>query len=244
MKALKRIAPMAFSAALLLAGTPASAAIDSRYYVANASQQSQFDVYNDGRNTYVEAIPGLVVRGATADGQRFIVNGVPSQFAAQLNGSPIMIVRGMAPVPAAPKIAPVDSGALLSRIEEISSSIKRLEGVRSGTDLLAVNSVETTAAPTTPPEEEWVVPPDSSLRDLIAEFAGRAGWTVDINFNDVQTGEKKDIQLRGGQRIKGTFNTAMREMFSAIPESANVRAELRPDNEPPTIFIYRKGTQQ
>jgi len=41
--------------------------------------QQKFDVFNYGHNTYLESVPGLVMTGATADAERYIVNGAPNQ---------------------------------------------------------------------------------------------------------------------------------------------------------------------
>jgi hypothetical protein len=72
----------------------ALAATDRSYYVTELAAQQKFDVYNDGHNTYIESIPGLVVTGATADGERYIVDGVPMQIRGHMNGRPIRGGRG------------------------------------------------------------------------------------------------------------------------------------------------------
>lgn len=109
----------------------ASAATDRSYYITELAPQQKFDVYNDGRNTFLQSIPGLIVTGATADGEFFIVTGVPGSIRGFMNGKPIMIVRGTAPVfrPVAPDGKTVDA------------EIKRLTGE------LAVLSAKTLQAP-------------------------------------------------------------------------------------------------
>lgn len=87
-------------ASLLLTAISATAlaATDRSYYVTELAPQQKFDVYNDGRNTFLQSIPGLIVTGATADGEFFIVKGVPASIRGFMNGKPITIVRGTAPV--------------------------------------------------------------------------------------------------------------------------------------------------
>jgi len=217
----------------------AAAAVDKNYYVVDPSPKSRFDVYNDGKNTYVEAIPGLIVRGATVDGPRYIVNGVPSQFAAQLNGKQITVMRGYPPpVEKAPPV--VDAKEVLSRIEQLSLDIKRIESL-AGSSEATTGPVDKTAQPPAP-EETWVVPHGASLRDVVTQFAGRAGWALDFKFNDVQTGLPSDLELSGGMKLTGTFQKAITEIFSALPASSNITAVLVPDNDPPTLFVYRKGS--
>jgi hypothetical protein len=243
MNSMKQLAILATTAAMLVSSQFALAAIDSNYYVADAATKTRFDIYNDGKNTFVEAIPGLIIRGATADGQRYIINGVPSQIAAQLNGKMLTVIRGYPPPPPVEKAPVIDPEAVLSRIEQISSDIKRLESLTAQVDTTAVNAVDISGIPAGPKVEEWIVPPGASMRDLVAQFAVRAGWSVDIKFNDVQTGLPSDLIFSGGRKITGTFKNAIIDTFSALPETSNVMAELRPDNDPPTLFIYRKGSK-
>jgi hypothetical protein len=68
--------------------------MDRSYYVTELAAQQKFDVYNDGHNTYIASIPGLVVTGATADGERYIVDGVPMQIRGYMNGKPTTVGRG------------------------------------------------------------------------------------------------------------------------------------------------------
>jgi hypothetical protein len=113
--------------ALALTTLPAAAA-DRSYYVTELAPQQKFDVYNDGRNTYLESIPGLVVTGATADGERFIVNGVPQQIRGFFNGKPITVIRGTPPVPkpATPSAADVSAKIkqLTEKLETLSSKVQ------------------------------------------------------------------------------------------------------------------------
>jgi hypothetical protein len=114
-------------ASLLLTVLSASAfaAADRTYYVTELAPQQKFDVYNDGRNTFLQSIPGLIVTGATADGEFFIVKGVPSSIRGFMNGKPITVVRGLppAPRPVAPDPAAVDARikALTDKLDSLTS---------------------------------------------------------------------------------------------------------------------------
>lgn len=103
--------------------SPAAAATDRSYYVTELAVQQKFDVYNDGRNTYLESIPGLVVTGATADGERFIVNGVPPQIRGFMNGKPITVVRGTPPIPK--PVAP-DPAVVNAQIKQLTEKLDAL----------------------------------------------------------------------------------------------------------------------
>lgn len=101
----------------------AAAATDRSYYVTELTSQQKFDVYNDGRNTYLESIPGLVVTGATADGERYIVNGVPQEIRGFMNGKPITVVRGTPPIP---KPAAPDPAVVNAQIKQLSAKLEAL----------------------------------------------------------------------------------------------------------------------
>jgi hypothetical protein len=116
-------------ASLLLTVLSASAfaAADRTYYVTELAPQQKFDVYNDGRNTFLQSIPGLIVTGATADGEFFIVKGVPTSIRGFMNGKPITVVRGTppAPRPVAPDPAVVDARikALTDKLESLTAKV-------------------------------------------------------------------------------------------------------------------------
>lgn len=112
-------------ASLLLTALSASAfaAADRTYYVTELAPQQRFDVYNDGRNTFLQSIPGLIVSGATADGEFFIVKGVPSSIRGFMNGKPITVVRGIAPAPR--PVAP-DPALVNAQIKQLTEKLEAL----------------------------------------------------------------------------------------------------------------------
>lgn len=123
-------------ASLLLTAISATsyAGTDRSYYVTELAPQQKFDVYNDGRNTFLESIPGLIVTGATADGEFFIVKGVPTQIRGFMNGKPITVVRGVppAPVPVASDPAVVNGKIkqLTEKLEALTSQVAADQGPR------------------------------------------------------------------------------------------------------------------
>lgn len=103
--------------------TATAAEANRSYYVTELTAKQKFDVYNDGRNTYLESIPGLVVTGATADGERYIVNGVPQQIRGFMNGKPITVVRGTPPTP---KPAGPDPAVVNAQIKQLTEKLDAL----------------------------------------------------------------------------------------------------------------------
>jgi hypothetical protein len=93
-------------------------------------------------------------------------------------------------------------------------------------------------------EPVWVVKPGSFLRAVLNEYAARAGWAVEYNYKDPQTLAEKDLKLGGGMRVEGDFKKFVKELFASLPESAKIRAELWGENDPPTVYVYRKGVER
>ncbi len=87
----------------------------------------------------------------------------------------------------------------------------------------------------------WVVKPKSRLRDVVHEFAVRAGWIDLWNYKDEQTLEDKDLDLDGGMRVEGDFKTAIKAVFNSLPRKAKIQVELWSENFPPTVYIMREG---
>jgi len=88
----------------------------------------------------------------------------------------------------------------------------------------------------------WVVKPGSRLRAVLEDFTNRAGWVLEINYKDEQTLEDKDLILGGGLHAEGDFKTAINAVFNSLPANAKIDAELWSDNNPPTLYVFRKGT--
>lgn len=135
----------AFVALAMTSWSSAAATPDRSYYVTELASQQKFDVYNDGRNTYLESIPGLVVTGATADGERYIVNGVPQQIRGFMNGKPITVVRG---TPPAPKPAAPDPAVVNAQINQLSEKLNQLAAKVPAKPATAQNGTTDSAADT------------------------------------------------------------------------------------------------
>lgn len=54
-----------------------------------SDKRMQIVASSDGVNTYIQAEPGLIIQGATADGDRLIVPGSPSTIQGQMVGRPV-----------------------------------------------------------------------------------------------------------------------------------------------------------
>ena len=224
------LAAMAFSAV--------AAAPDRSYYVTELAPQQKFDVYNDGQNTYLESIPGLVVTGATADGERYIVNGVPAMIRGFMNGKPITVVRGAPPAPPAPRPQPPDAAKVNAQIQQLDARLAALQA-RSAAATVAGRPLPP-GFPSSPPiastvngapmpaqtgpaapltamptkigiddQVAWrVTPADQNLRMLVERWSKSIGWT---SIWDVE----RDIPISMSDEKVNNFKTAVRRVLSA-----------------------------
>jgi len=151
-----------YAAALLLVSAHAAASPGKTYFVLESAPQQQIDVYNDGRSTFIAAVPGLVVPGATHDGDRYIIRGVPREMTAVLNGKSIVITQGVAPVAPARK-----PDALEARLNNLEKAEKALLAKIGATDKPAL------------PLPTWEVrADDKTIQGAIVRWAKTANWQV------------------------------------------------------------------
>jgi hypothetical protein len=185
--------PILLITCITLAATSWSAAAtptDRSYYVMEMSSPQRFDVYNDGYNTYLESIPGLVVTGATADGERYIVTGVPQHIRGFMNGKPITVARGIAP---APKPAPRAESALVNaEVKRLSEELVLLKALKAQPipgapphmEAARIPTTETAAARRTvvPAEivapSKWTIAKGEPIHIAMESWAKKAGWTL------------------------------------------------------------------
>jgi len=260
LKSIKKLA-MSFAVALqLVAATAHGAPIDSNYYVVDASNKSRFEVYNDGKNTYVEAIPGLVIRGATADGQRYIVNGVPTQIAAQLNGKQITVMRGFPPQPEKPE--PIDTKALQTRIDELSQALGETDAKLAGAGMseqqkqLIADAAAFTARKKNEAAQKKKEPPQAQNKWEVRASDVRLATTFERWAKEAATegkgGEYRilwdadtHVLIDGTPTYYGTLTEAI-EAALKTPGIRNGRNPLEAcvyNNTPPVIRITKLGEQ-
>jgi len=218
MKTFHILAPLLLTAIC----TSAIASTDHGYYVTELSTQQRFDIYNDGQNTYVQSVPGLVVSGATADGDMFIVHGVPGTIRGYLNGKPITIVRG---APPAIKPLPPDAAVVNAKLKKLTDDLEALTAKASpqATNATTVAGSVTMARPATAPVPAstvrgkpgindvtlWTVTPaDQNLRQLIDRYAKTVGWTSQWDVD-------KDILINFSDQKQNDFKSAVRRVLAS-----------------------------
>jgi Toxin co-regulated pilus biosynthesis protein Q len=229
--------PTLFIASITLAMTTLSAAAvttDRSYYVMEQASPQRFEVYNDGRNTYLESIPGLVVTGATADGERYIVNGVPQQIRGFMNGKPITVVRGTPPVP---KPAAPDPAVVNAQIKQLTEKLNNLSArvpapasasqsttapgstgsaagpVSIGAPVSSTGNVATNA-PKSISEQAWDIrSSDKTIYGAMKRWAKTAGWQLmwDTDGND--------YPVIAEASYKGQFDVAVGGVMASLERS-------------------------
>jgi hypothetical protein len=221
--------------ALALTSLSSSAAADREYYIAELAAQPKFDVYNDGHNTYLEAIAGLVVTGATADGERYIVNGVPQRIRGFINGRPITVARGVPPLS---KATPASAGGAGQQhaadrpvIGEPISAHAAPRSVAPAPSAPAANPAAAQPVPVSVvPVQQWEIKAGASLRYTLDSWCERAGyrllWNVDGGFRS-----------QGGHVSEGDFRKAVFDLFAAVPQDLHLRVEITKNK----LVIVSKG---
>lgn len=204
---------------LTVASWSAVAAPDRNYYVTELAAQQKFDVYNDGQNTYLESIPGLVVVGATADGERYIVSGVPSQIRGFMNGKPITFLRGHPPVPKAPPKP--DSATVNEQIKKLNEELQTLTaasesllGRPKGSPASVAPSARV-AEPAPPvvakPAKTWEVRASD-----VTLYGTMKRWAKDEGLQLIWETENHDLRLRGQAAYSTNFDMAVAELMKSV----------------------------
>lgn len=223
---------------IMLTAFAARAAVESNYYLADETIIQQLRAHSDGRNTYVDSVPGLVVLGATADGDTYVLPGSPQEIKIQLNGRKTSLLRGTRPsVDTRPSLAGTTNAAILAKINQLEVRLKRTQegGQMSDGTPFITDDAQLPAEPS----QEWVVlPGDVRLASTFDRWAKSAGWRVQWDAN-------KHLLIDSTSSFTGSFVDAVKAAlltpgirFGAYPLEACVYA-----NTPPLIRITRQGEQ-
>lgn len=236
MKSLNSLTAIAF----MFTAFSAQAAYDSNYYLADAKISQQLRAHSDGKNTYVDAVPGLVVLGATADGDTYVMPGTPREIKIQLNGRPTTLIHGIRPSIDAPLPATgTQNAAILAKINQLESRLKRTQEAGRMVDGTPFITDDDNAQLAAEPVRDWtVMPGDVRLAATFDRWAKLAGWRVQWDAN-------KHLLIDSTSTFTGTFVDAVKAAlmtpgvrFGAYPLEACVYA-----NTPPLIRITRQGEQ-
>jgi len=218
---MSKMKPLHLIACITLAAASwsAVAAPDRNYYVTELAAQQKFDVYNDGHNTYLESVPGLVVVGATADGERYIVSGVPSQIRGFMNGKPITFLRGLPPAPKAPPKP--DAVAVTAQIKKLNEELQSLTaasetllgGVKGPAPVAAQAARVAPPAPVVPakPAKSWEVRASD-----VTLYGTMKRWAKDEGLQLIWETENHDLRLRGQATYSTDFDMAVAELMKSV----------------------------
>jgi hypothetical protein len=168
--------------------------------VYKSSNNDSIVVQTDGRSTYIQAIPGLIIRGATFDGDRLIIAGQPQEIKGWKDGKAITLSR-------ADKVAlntqpSVDSDQLKQRLNEINTQLAKL---MSGPT--ASNSVASV------PAQEWEIKPDDmSIYTALRRWGQAAQWQVTWEI-------PVDFPVTITDKFQGNFEDAVTRVVTAYEGS-------------------------
>lgn len=187
----------------------AMAATDRSYYVTELAPQHKFDVYNDGRNTFVQSVPGLIITGATADSDFFIVKGVPMSIRGFMNGKPITVMRGTPPVP---KPVPPDPAAVNAQIKQLTAKLDSLSAsVQPPAGATPTNAF---AGLKSGNEQVWEIKSsDKTVFGAMKRWAKTAGWQL------MWDTEGNDYPVIAEASYKGQFDVAVGGVMASLERS-------------------------
>ena len=81
-------------------------------------------------------------------------------------------------------------------------------------------------------EGGWEARAGVNLRETLGKWTADAGWALVWDYEG-------DLEMRAGSTFQGDFKAAVAGLFNALPQSIRIRAELRPDNAPPLLYVTR-----
>jgi hypothetical protein len=210
---------------IALAGDVAAVGMETAAPQHNAPR---FSMYNDGHNTYIQSVPGLIIQGATADGDKLIIPGVQREVRGFLSGKPVVISQHQEP--------PQPSAALLNeRLKRIEEDLKKKEK--------ALADAAKPVAPVKPvpppaPEPVWEIrKSDGTLFNALSRWAGSANPKRQIVFAT----EGNDFPADTEASVTGDFDKAIEDVMKSLQNSKYPVRACFWDNKPrPVVKIIHK----
>jgi hypothetical protein len=178
-------------------------------FVLETESPQQIDVYNDGRNTYIKAAPGLVINGATSDGDRYIVKGTPREIQGFISGRPVTITQESARLKTA--------AARQSSSSDIASRIEQLQQRENA--LLAKNAAGAASTNADANCPFVIRQEDGKLSDILERWAKRAGYQMSWEIK----GEEPVISMNASYCDK-PFLEALEEVLASYEEVSPMQA--------------------
>ncbi len=176
----------------------------------------QMSVVDFGRNVALLKIPAALLAGAGADAHR-----ADTTRTLRVRQGDVVVLGG---APFKIEFTPNDTLKLLAN----DSS-----GMSYTVPLLTLQA-ESGVPTLDPAVGEWAVTAGASLRETLGAWGAKANWSLVW-----LTGEQSDYQLMAAHVFHTDFKSAVRGLFDSLPGTVRLRAELRPDNSPPLVFVTR-----
>lgn len=190
-----KISSFAAAAVLLIASVQANAAPSRGYFILESAPPQHIDIFNDGRNTYVDAVPGLIIPGATHDGDRYIIHGLPREINATLSGKAVVITQEFTGT----RVAGKGQGALDARIDKLEKAEKSLLSKLGG------------AAEA----QKWDIrADDTSIYATLDRWAKVAGWQIYWDAPEHYT-------VKVSATFTGSFSDAVNAALRAFMDTKN-----------------------
>lgn len=230
-----------YSLALLAAFSSFNAAAnDFKLAEVAYATPPKISVYNDGRNTYIKAIPGLVVQGATADGDRLIVPGLPHEIQAWIGGRAITISQftapksSTAPSPSATQIAQT----INQKIAMLEKELEQKEKLQQAKDGQVLTKPTATAKPAAPAQVWEIRKSDGTLFGALSRWAAEAKPKRQLIYST----DGNDFPADPEATFTGDFDSAIAQVMESMRYSRYPLRACMWDNKPyPVVKIIHKN---
>lgn len=190
-----------------------AAGLDRNYAISDPNLRQRLDIYNDGRNTYIQAVSGLIVRGATADGETLIVQGTPQVIQGWKDGAPVSFARVEPPTSRAvapPRTETVqqqpDAAALTNRLNLLANQLQVLQANAGSTSNPVPEKVTPEAV-----KQAW----DIEAADL-SIYSTLKRWTRKTEKSNDKWQLSWDIPVDYPVTITGTFSGSYADAVSKV----------------------------
>jgi hypothetical protein len=174
---------------------------DRNYSVSDSGSDQRIDIYNDGRNTFIQAVPGLIIKGATADGDKLIICGTPQEIRGWKDGKAITLSRLDAQRLQIASSVRNSSAPTASETQALNNRLNQITQ-----ELSQLIKKETATAST---DGSWEIRPDDlAINPTIRRWPKTANWQVAWEI-------PVDYPVTVTDTFTGTFESAVARVVTA-----------------------------
>lgn len=205
-----------------------SASVHAETYTSDPERN--IEVSNNGRNTYIAAMPGLIVNGATADGDRLILPGTPNKFYGTYGGQRITISK-LSSLPPQERPSSKRTDALQARLNNLEHNLQQKQIALYGNDVVKVMPKE--------PAKVWEIrKTDVTLFGALSRWSELATPKRQLLFET----DDKDFPIIVETSFTGDYDSAVLNVIESLKSSSYPLRACMWDNKPrPVVKLIHKN---